>query len=565
MTSEGSVTYAPTVPFRRIGPGIALGIALAASVGAQPVPMGSEFRVETYTTGAQASPAAAISSGNDFFVVWTGVQPQSGDDIRARRIAADGTPLGSEFAVNAFTTGDQSGPRVAAAQSGFVVVWTTPRAATYDIHGRRFDSTGDALGSEFTVNSDTAHDHDQGAVAPNGAGFVVVWTSSGQDGSGYGVFGQRFDSGGARFGSEVRINSVTAGDQDSPAVAGNADGFVVVWRSDACIRGRRFASSGMAVGSEFQVNANDTLTGLTPSVATSGAGDFAVAWTDYDDATTYSDVVARFFTSTGQAVGSMRVNTDTSSEHTDPQITVDGAGNFVVTWNGPDTLGNGSDVLGRRFLQTGRPSGTEFHVNSYTTADQTLPCVVANPRGDFLVVWEDDAGEDGSGSGIFAQAFLPSPTTTTLATTTTTTTDATTSPTSSTSTTTAPPSIPTTTTLPDGCVTAVTFTSVECRLDFLRQRVANRTFKPTTKLFLLARLRAARTQTTRALSLRTKRGGKVARRLLANAAGEVGRLVARVHSRDGRRNVPADLQTVLVDVGSPLRDALRGLRADLTP
>ena len=49
-------------------------------------------------------------------------------------------------------------------------------------------------------------------------GFIVTWTSDGQDGSGLGVYGQRFDGAGSALGSEFPINNYTNGQQENPAV-----------------------------------------------------------------------------------------------------------------------------------------------------------------------------------------------------------------------------------------------------------------------------------------------------------------------------------------------------------
>ena len=52
------------------------------------------------------------------------------------------------------------------------------------------------LGGEFQVNTYTTSSQSGPSVAMDGAGnFVVVWQSSGQDGSSGGVFGQRFQFG----------------------------------------------------------------------------------------------------------------------------------------------------------------------------------------------------------------------------------------------------------------------------------------------------------------------------------------------------------------------------------
>ena len=65
----------------------------------------------------------------------------------------------------------------------------------------------DPAGAEFQVNSYTTGYQGFPAVASDENGnFVVAW-SSGQDGSGFGVFGQRFSAAGLPQGGEFQVNS----------------------------------------------------------------------------------------------------------------------------------------------------------------------------------------------------------------------------------------------------------------------------------------------------------------------------------------------------------------------
>jgi hypothetical protein len=70
-------------------------------------------------------------------------------------------------------------------------------------------------------------------VGSDAAGnFVVVWRSSGQDGSSNGIFGQRYSSDGAPLGTEFRVNTYTTNNQRLADVAADRVGnFVVVWES----------------------------------------------------------------------------------------------------------------------------------------------------------------------------------------------------------------------------------------------------------------------------------------------------------------------------------------------
>src|SRR5262249_27105715 len=165
-------------------------------------------------------------------------------------------PTGGETPVNGTTTGIQQttatgGGNVAADANGnHVVVWEDTRSGNSDIFARLYDATGAARGPEFRVNTTTAGDQTASRVAMDAAGnFVVVWTSAAQDGSGTGVYAQRFDAAGAARGGEFRVNTSTAGNQANASVAMNATGsFVVAFSDDNPTNGDVYAQRYHAAG-----------------------------------------------------------------------------------------------------------------------------------------------------------------------------------------------------------------------------------------------------------------------------------------------------------------------------
>jgi hypothetical protein len=156
--------------------------------------VGTEFRVNSYTTGSQTDPAVDSDASGNFVVVWTAMHPDFTSDIVGQRYASSGIPLGAEFLVNTYTTGSQFGPAVASDPFGdFVVVWTSAHqeALGYDVLGQRFSSAGSPVGPEFRVNTYTTNSQYRPAVAADASGnYVVVWQSLLQDGSNTGVFGR---------------------------------------------------------------------------------------------------------------------------------------------------------------------------------------------------------------------------------------------------------------------------------------------------------------------------------------------------------------------------------------
>ena len=81
------------------------------------------------------------------------------------------------------------------ASGNFVVTWQG-QGSDYDVvgvFGQRYDSSGAPLGPEFRVNTYTTSFQRYPSVAAAGSGdFVVVWQSLDQDGSGEGIFGERY-------------------------------------------------------------------------------------------------------------------------------------------------------------------------------------------------------------------------------------------------------------------------------------------------------------------------------------------------------------------------------------
>lgn len=256
------------------------------------VRQGTEFQVNSYTTGSSGTPAVAAGANGAFVVVWSGgLQDGNQLGVFGQRYDGAGRTQGPQFQINSYTTGIQAYPAVAAGADGaFVVVWESEgreSPTNRGVFGQRYDSAGIAQGTEFPVNSYTPGMQRAPAVAatPDGA-FFVAWESQGQDGSYFGVFGQRYDSMGLPQGTEFQINSYTSGFQKAPAVAAATDGsFVVVWESyfsqdgsDHGVFGQRYDSAGKAQGTEFLVNSYTTGMQHAPAVAASADGTVVVAW-----------------------------------------------------------------------------------------------------------------------------------------------------------------------------------------------------------------------------------------------------------------------------------------------
>ena len=150
------------------------------------------------------------------------------------------------------------------------MVWRSEGSAGGDtsyssIQGQRYSAAGATQGAQFQVNSYTTSSQASPAIASDVDGdFVVAWQSGGSSGgdtSGLSVHGQRYSAAGVPQGAQFQVNSYTAGDQRSPAIATDADGdFVVVWQSygssggdisNLSVQGQRFRVTGDLSGRAF--------------------------------------------------------------------------------------------------------------------------------------------------------------------------------------------------------------------------------------------------------------------------------------------------------------------------
>jgi len=196
-------------------------------------PAGSEFQVNTFTPSFQGVGTVASDANGGFLVAWHSRADQDGDlfGIFAQRFGANGSPIGSEFQVNTYTTGDQKSPAATFAPTGeFVIVWNSRLSfpTSYEVRGRLFDANGQALGDEFQVNTYTDGFQRVGSIAQGS--FVVVYESYGPDGDSGGILGQRFSDSGDRLGSEFQINTYTTLTQRDPVIATAPNGeMIVVW------------------------------------------------------------------------------------------------------------------------------------------------------------------------------------------------------------------------------------------------------------------------------------------------------------------------------------------------
>ncbi len=247
--------------------------------------MGEEFQVDTYHNFNQQSSAVG-SNGETYLVIWSS-QYQDGSlyGIYGQLYDNEGDAIGTEFKVNTFTTNSQSDPSVASNGSTYFVTWSSEEqdGSSYGIYGQLYDNEGNAIGTEFQVNTFTANSQSDPSVASNGSTYFVTWSSEEQDGSSYGIYGQLYDNEGDAIGTEFQVNTFTTNSQRYPTIASSDTNYLVTWSSleqdgsSYGIYGQLYSNDGDTIGIEFQINTFTTYDQQRSSVASNGIT-FFVTW-----------------------------------------------------------------------------------------------------------------------------------------------------------------------------------------------------------------------------------------------------------------------------------------------
>ncbi|TFI56967.1 tandem-95 repeat protein, partial [Sphingomonas parva] len=498
----------------------AVKLQLFSSTGAK---VGGELLVNTSTAGYQQTPEVTALTGGGFVVTWLASGPggadASGLALYAQLFDSAAQRVGTEFLVNTTTSGDQTDPSVAALpDGGFVVTWENgaksgawyPNFSNYfTISGQIFTAMGEKAGAEFLIPTQNYYGRDPAVTVLTSGKILTTWS-----GGNLGMFARVLepvtggmtelqlshttvsetavensavaallptgavndaysytllsDSSGAftlvgdalvvadsslldfesganvtlrvravnlngdvfekdltvtitnevvedRYsgGAETLVSAVDANLQAAPVLATLADGsMVTAWQETnaggaTVIKARLIDADGTPTAAAFTVSA--ATSGVTaPAIAALANGQFVVTWADSSTAGdgALGSIRARIFDAAGAPVGAeFLVNTTAAGNQTEPSVTALTGGGFAIAWTDPSGVGGdaaGSGIKAQRFSDAGARLGGEFLVNTTTANAQQSPSIAATGNGGFVVSWQDNLG--GSGFQMFSAA-----------------------------------------------------------------------------------------------------------------------------------------------------------------
>ncbi|WP_197526815.1 S8 family serine peptidase [Pirellulimonas nuda] len=372
---------------------------------------GDEFRVNSSTSGTQSRGKLAVNAAGETVVTWTTAFSLQDQDVFAQRYDAFGNAVGGQFQVSDGHISERLDSDAVVLPNGnfavFFAGWGADQAG-WGLRGKVFNAAGTVIAGEYIVNVYQNGYQTGVAIAADQQGqFVAVWHDDTNEGSGTGVFGQRFSQAGGAVGGEFPINAYISGEQGYPRVATWPSGeFVVSWRSadardpDGGVLARVFNADGTAISGDMPLNS--TISGYQnlATVSTNGNG-FLAVWLSSG-----VGVVARMFDRNGEPIGGERLLLASEGSLQWPAVSTLPDGRFIAAWSEYNAESLSTDVYIGVLGALGEWSGESIVVNQsepFASGEQYIRDIAIDGRGNVTVLWDGSGPDDGA--GVFAQRY----------------------------------------------------------------------------------------------------------------------------------------------------------------
>ena len=393
------------------------------------------------------SPEISMNRIGNFVIVW-----KSGGKIFIQRYLYDGTKAGKNLMVNEF---NGNHPQVAVDSSGvFIVIWRDYRNTEPDIYGQAYSKDGIAINNNFKINENEGIANPDLAANPKGE-FIAIWKDlhdggvyvqklsrkgnlngpnikiTGEDANFFpfrpriamdnngdfivawnyldNIYAQPFFGYGSPIRNTFKVNKINGLFPSKPSqhsISIDNDGrFVIVWSVKGNIYGQAYNKSGIGILGNFKINQDEGNAAQSqPAIPQRNFGSFIISWTDYRN---IQDIYVQQFSNDVfvQALGdnfNVNKNQGTLSQN-NPEIAVDGSGNFIITWL-DYRLDKNFDIYLQRFTETGSPLDGAFLVtdNSTNVISPQGHDVAMDKKGNFVITWQHE--EEGKNE-IYARFF----------------------------------------------------------------------------------------------------------------------------------------------------------------
>jgi len=414
-------------------------------------------------SGYDRDAQVATDGGGNWVAVWSSSEDLGGigtdSDILVARSTDNGATWTAPAALNSNAATDSGGdfqPQVATDSGGnWVAVWSSSEdlggiGTDSDILVARSTDNGatwtDPVALNTNAGSDSGDDFFSQVATDGGGNWVAVWSSldslGGTIGTDFDVLVARSTDNGATWTATAPLNSNAAGG-GAPDLYGDVatDGggnWVAVWHSRDNLGGTigggldilvaLSTDNGATWTAPAALNTNaatDSGDDGQPQVTTDGGGNWVTVWHSDDGlggaiGTDWDILVARSINNGSTWTATAALNTNAASDSgTDrgPQVTTDGAGNWVAVWRSEEdlggTIGTDSDILVARSTDNGATWTAPAALNTNAATDSEGDHhaeVTTDGGGNWVAVWysfENVGGTIGTDADILYATEVP--------------------------------------------------------------------------------------------------------------------------------------------------------------
>ncbi len=355
----------------------------------------------------QQYPLSVPDGTGGAIVIWEDNR-QSGDDIYAQRLSADGKPQWTANGVSVcLTAEDHKYPAIASdGAGGAIITWQDSRGPyQWCVCAQRISADGVVQWKyDGVVLCTAASIQSAPTIISDGAGgAIVAWWDLLRVSSTYDLYAQRISANGTLLWPADGVAlSVAVGDQVFPTLVSDGSGGVIATWNDRRsgfwdVYAQRISGAGTVQWNADGVVLHTTVSNTVssdPVIVSDGAGGAIVAW--WDSRSGNGDVYAQRLAAGGAlqwTVNGLALCTAVGDQW-DPAIVSDGAGGAIVTWN-DDRSGSNLDIYAQRISAGGTPQWTVDGVAlSAASDDQVIPAIVSDGMGGAIATWRDAGNVD---------------------------------------------------------------------------------------------------------------------------------------------------------------------------
>jgi len=365
-------------------------------------------------TNNQYLPTIISDGSGGAIITWQDYRNGSDYDIYAQRINSSGEVQWTSNGVPVSTAanGQYSPIIINDGSGGAIITWYDYRnGSDYDIYAQKINSLGEVQWTSNGVRVSTAaNEQSYPKITSDGSGGAIITWQDFRNGSNPDIYAQKVSSAGLAqwTANGVPVSIAANGQYSTKIINDGSGGAIITWYdfrngSDYDIYAQKINSLGEVQWTNNGVPVSTAADNqLAPQITSDGSGGAIISWYGFRNGSDY-DIYAKKVNSSGLVqltANGVSISAAADNQVT-PQITSDGSGGAIITW---EDFRNGSnnDIYTQRINSSGEVQWTSNGVPVSTADDfQAAPKIITDGSGGAIITWQDF--RNGSNPDIYAQ------------------------------------------------------------------------------------------------------------------------------------------------------------------